>query len=290
MLFDVIVGNPPFKGNGKTPLYAKFHNKAIELLVPNGILSLISPVAIATAFSKGTIGPHRKVAVGEIELINMSNSIKDVYFPNIGSTFCYYIMKNSKNTNNDYKVIFGEGQVEYTKVNPLTISEFNPITRSIISKVFDYKANPYNSVWCCAGTSVSIGLGNSFVVDGIDVDGNLETIPAQTEQHKFAGKPKVFVTAFGHRAVVSYDHQIVAGNRNLIVTVPTESDEQSKKLVHLLDCKLQKFLNSVGGRGERVAFLSHFKGVPLDRYWTNDELYQYFNLTDEEIEHITETI
>ena len=290
MNFDVVVGNPPFKGNGKTPLYAKFHNKGMEVLKPNGLLALISPTAIATAFEKGHIGPKTKVTVGELELLNMDDRIKTDYFSGVGSTFCYYIMRNKVSSGDDYKVIFGNGQEEITKVNVLTISASNPITRSIISKAFSYKANPYNAVWCCAGTSVTVGSGDSKVVDAINADGTLDTIPAVTERHKFAGRPKVFVAAFGNRAVVNYDYEIVAGNKNMIVTVPTDSDEQGERLVHLLNCNLQLFLNKILGRGERTAFLFHFKGVPLDRYWTNDELYQYFNLTDEEINHITETI
>jgi len=290
MKFDIVVGNPPFKGNGKTPLYAKFHNKGMEVLKPNGILALISPTAIATAFEKGHIGPKTKVTVGDLELLNMDDRIKTEHFAGVGSTFCYYIMRNKVSSGDDYKIIFGNGQEELTKVNVLTISESNPITRSIVAKAFTYKANPYNAVWCCAGTSVTVGSGESFVTDAINADGSLDTTPAQTERHRFAGRPKVFVAAFGNRAVVNYDHEIVAGNKNMIVTVPTDSDEQGERLVHLLNCNLQLFLNKILGRGERTAFLFHFRGVPLDRYWTNEELYHHFNLTDEEIKHIAETI
>jgi hypothetical protein len=73
--------------------------------------------------------------------------------------------------------------------------------------------------------------------------------------------------------------------------VPTQSDQESDRLVHLLDCDLREFFKRViKARGDRIDFLRHFKGLPLTKTWSNQDVYQYFGLTTKEIDFINDTI
>lgn len=289
--FDVVATNPPFQDEDKNPLYYKFYNTIVtDALKPDGYLAIIAPKPLPVSLESGIIKGSHHIKQREILYVNMSDKLADHF--SVGSTFSFTILKNAPKTNNDYDIVAADGKTIKGKV--LAFSMFsNPIVNNILDKCFNFNSNPYGGVWNTAGVgAIKDKKGTSKVALRLHEGDKFETYNVRWDRpHKFHGVPKVFVTAFGHRAAVCYDHDLVCASEKLLYTVPTASDVESERLLSIIESNLQKFLYKFAfKRGERVAFLNHFKGVPLTQDWSNEKLYAHFNLTDEEISYIEENI
>lgn len=104
--FDIIVGNPPYhmpNSSGDNKLYLSFTKLCINLLKVNGLLLFITPYNIleyllCTGKNKNYVNDFYQLKFISIETSNK-------YFPNIGSTFVYFILENQKyymNTHIEY--------------------------------------------------------------------------------------------------------------------------------------------------------------------------------------------
>jgi hypothetical protein len=294
MKFDVIVGNPPYQDAEGNPLYYKIHNLSVRnLLKPNGYVGFVTPDSMAVALETGNIKGRHDLAQIKLTVLNISSEIKQKYFPSIGiSNFCWYIGQKNDNVLNDYKIISNDG-VFVGRLNPLKPLQVNQTVNNILEKCFLHNCNYYNGSWATAGnTATPNAKGRKQVVTGIDEDGKLITYKVNYKtNHKIDGIPKVFITGFGNRAAVAYDHSLVAAVEKTVYTVPTASDRESENLVQLLDCKLKKwFTNIIGARGPYIDFLRHFRGVDLDKSWTDAELFAHFGLDQAEIDLIEKSI
>ena len=272
-------------------LYYFFHNILTDIVKDAGNIGNVTPIAMATALQSGIIKGCHTVNQREIVRLNISTAIKKNYFPQVGiAGFCWYVLKNSpKKPNAKYSLITDDGE-SYAILDRLRPLTNNPLALSILKKCFDYDANPYKGMWTTIGnTAIVDPKGQYKVALAIKDDKKLETYNVRSDRgHKLVGKPKVFITGYGNRAVPCYDHRIVCAKEKNLYTVPTASDKESINLVHLLDCKLQKFLTKViNARGPMIDFIRHFKGVPLNKKWSDKELFEHFNLDKNEKNYIT---
>lgn len=291
--FDCCVTNSPYQDAEKNPLYYKWHNMIMnDLLVNDGLAAQVTPSAMAVALETGKIKGKHSIELRKILLMDISDKLKQDFFKKVGSTFCYTIVQNTPPDGSPYTIIDNGGT--YTgKLNPLKPLVSNSIVDSILHKCFEYEKNYYNYEWTTAGKLADKDTsGTGQVALNISESGSIETYNVTWNKfHKFYGKPKVFIAGFGNRAVVSYDHNIICAVEKNLVTVPTNSDAESENLVHLLECNLQKFFTIITkARGPRIDFIKHFKGVPLNKKWTDKELYAHFGLTQEEIKYIEENV
>ena len=99
MKFDVIVGNPPYQAqkSGDYSLWARFVKKGNELLVNGGYLSLIIPTGWKSPtgdIRQGRISILRDIfAKQDTQYINLDPSLGKRYFTGIGQTFSWFLMK-----------------------------------------------------------------------------------------------------------------------------------------------------------------------------------------------------
>jgi site-specific DNA-methyltransferase (adenine-specific) len=61
---------------------------------------------------------------------------------------------------------------------------------------------------------------------------------------------------------------------------------EGKSLISLYESKLYRFLSSLRGAGMKGILNYSLPKVDLTRSWTDQELYQHFGLTQEEIDYI----
>jgi hypothetical protein len=294
MKFDVIVGNPPYQDATGNPLYYKIHNVCVnQLLAPNGYIIMITPDAMAVGLELGKIKGRHSVSKISLIKVNMASSIKRDHFPNIGiSNFCWYVGQNCQHHNTQYTIVSDSGEF-VGRINPLKPMIQSPLINSVLNKCFSYNSNSYNGSWNTAGvTATKNTRGKHSVVTNIDENNQLVTYKVSFKTaHRLHGHPKLFVSGFGNRAAVAYDHKLVAAVEKTVYTVPTNSDTESENLLGLLDCKLQRFFSHVvQARGPYLNFLRDFKGVPLDRAWNDMDLYHHFGLAPEEIKLIESTV
>jgi tRNA1(Val) A37 N6-methylase TrmN6 len=100
MKFDVIIGNPPYQNSDKvkkaansrsangSPLWVKFIRKSVELLKPDGVLTLLVPSAVATPKSRG-------MSAAKTLTLRSVNFGMESYF-NVGTQICHISWVNNK--------------------------------------------------------------------------------------------------------------------------------------------------------------------------------------------------
>ena len=92
--FDIIIGNPPYQESNKSgdnKLYLKFTQKAIEMLKEDGYLLFITPrnilgYLLCEEKNRAFVSEFYKIEYLAIETVKK-------YFPTIGSTFVYFLLK-----------------------------------------------------------------------------------------------------------------------------------------------------------------------------------------------------
>jgi len=300
--FDLGLMNSPFQDEKKNPLYYKFHNTVLDYIKPDGVLVEIAPKALPRALAgDGIIKGQHKVTQKKILLVNIADEIKTKYFPKYGSDFSYTIIKNQPfNPIDDYTVITNEGS-HFGKLptRELKIAGDKTIN-SVLDKILEDRSSsdrgPYGGGWFTAGSSKfkKSPNGKDVVARKISADGKkLETYKGDwTGESKLLGRPKVFISGFGDKSYIAYDHRLVCSVEKALFTVPTDSNLQSENIHWLInDSEIFKFFNKVvKSRGPRVHFIRQLKRINLDSKLTNELVYKHFGITDNEQDKIRSII
>ena len=307
MKFDVVVGNPPYQdATGQNTIYPRFYSKAVALTVSNGKVAMITPPAIIPGLwgVKNPDGIKISSPI-QIDIIRIGQQLKS-HFPGVGSEFCYFVLSNIPSENREVAIKTDSGTaVASGPLFPKVAVEKISVTQSILNKCFTFYADPYKVSSSDYGSSaVSDCNGTGLAVEAISSSGTVRTRPVTwIKPHAHYNRPKVIMPMYGKVAVVDYTHTLVSAAQEKtprgdkltghnIMTVLTSSDFESEVLVDILNSSLQKFFSFIMSetRSQYVSFLKNFIGVPLDRTWTDAELYAHFGLTEEEIAHIEATV
>jgi hypothetical protein len=297
MKFDVAIGNPPYQDpTGQNTIYPKFYAKAIEVCKPGGHIAMITPPAIIPGLwgVKNPDGIKMPEPI-QIEYIKVGNVVKQ-FFPGVASDFCYFVLKNSSPNNSQVTVVTDSGEV--VAAGPIFPREVNNviIAQAILNKCFSFYKDPYKSTSGDHGKSARFDPnGVDFAVEAISTTGEVRTRPViWIKEHEHYNKPKVIMPMYGKVAVVDYSHKLVSAAQEKtatgkltghnVMTVLTNSNNESESLVQILDSRLQRFFNAVTceTRSPYVNFLKNFVGVPLNKKYTDDELETALGLTPEE--------
>ena len=295
MKFDVVIGNPPYQddSNGsKNTIYQLFYKHIITNIVqPQGYVALITPTPMLKGLAGGKVDKIKMPPQQQVVLVNLSD-IKAKYFKNTGSSFCYFIVKNEKTTADT--IIETDGD---TITLPFTgiVPQSNKLTLafSIMDKCFSGK-NLYKCTTSdCGKASKKSDTGNNKVIRTINADGTTNTYNVNLHKpHRFLNTPKVMITIMGKKHLIDYSHNLLSGSDHLMATIPTKSDSESESLVSIFQSSLElvhtKFTSE--SKDQYYSFIKHLSSIPLTHLWTDKELYKHFNLTNDEIQLIEDTI
>lgn len=290
MKFDVIVGNPPFKnGNetgGKSSLWRKIVAKSWNLVNNNGTLIMISPQF-----------PNSANDLGHIFTTNQTNIVWtkiDNHFPGVGSSFfAWSVTKTPKVTD----TLFINDNIRLDVTSSPLPNDLRSI--SIMQKVLA------NTKFECKSSPEYL---HTSVADGKD-DDHLYSKP--TKKHPYiirrtSGKnyqmygavkptdydlPKVVMTFSGNPHYKYHSKKDPIGtikfqSGHILVNNETEGKNLIKLYESQLYCYLQSQMSSGGMRGKNFYELPK---LDLTRTWTNEELFNHFGLTKEEINLVIES-
>lgn len=324
MKFDVIIGNPPYqlkinesgKGLGAIPIYHKFVEQA-QKLNPRYI-SMIIP---ARWFSGGVgLEEFRKNMLSNKSLCKIVDYIdsKDC-FPgvDVNGGICYFLIDKNYSGECDYTNISSQKQSNAMR----TLNEFDIFIRrnealSIVHKVVKKQEKMLSSSGGCSPQTpygfLSTYIGRTVPVNKNDCElltsrgwsfvsrsevlKSTETIDLWKAMIsklscEHAGNPdKMGKYRVLSRMELLKPNQIC--NQSYLTVCPRQTEQEAVNVYEYLRTKFVRFMILQTLAGMNLS-INNFKFVPwqdFSKSWTDEELYQKYQLTQDEIDFIEATI
>ena len=281
MLFDCIVGNPPYQDNyglsksgkringGKNKLYERIFLKAISILKPDGYLSFVVP---DNMFSGNGSLAYKTIIQQYVPFVSFNPTIQG-YFHKIQQRVCYFILKKLETTvqsglttvqsglttvqsglttvEYDDKLTF-QLQLQDRPVNP--IRNWTPHTEKLITK---YVSNKRNEVRYNRGKSIQSYKGNKYPI----IFTRSKTL--RTNNLKLApglGIKKAIVFSISPELAFKMDYTGKFGVGPNTFYIPFKTKTQGQSLEHFLASEDYKTLANATKTTRqylKIAFIEH---------------------------------
>jgi adenine-specific DNA-methyltransferase len=298
--YDLIVANPPYAKlleNGKRAsknhnLIKDFIEKALSQLKPNGYLLFITPDNWMSFADRNVL---IEIITG-LQIIHLDIHTAKKYFKKIGSSFTWYIIQNCafyKNINVSgiwkKKEYISSVVSKERKYIPLL---YNQIVQNILSKTIDNKYLKKFEI----KTSSDLHKYTKAELIRDEKDNiykyKLIHTPSQTvyssRPHKFQEGYKVFISTTDKYKLFIDE----CGMTQSIVFILCCNEEQAKKYLQILQHPLYVFINNIcrWGNFNNIRILQSFPIPDIEYSGNHQEIYTYFNITEDEINFINSNI
>ena len=291
MKFDNIVGNPPFQDSNKTEkggstLWSAFAKKSInDLVKDDGFVAYITPNAWLGFGKSGA-------AIKPWQLHKVFTDIKR-YFPNVGSTFTAWVLQKTPvymETN------FPDEGVKLDLRNYDKLPVGRPLAGlPIIEKVMS-KNLPLLEPKIEKGFKGGWSAKQNAFVNGCDAQlekdktYKYEVFHTNSLNYFVKEKPTDYddpkiITSVTSPSPTLYTDPIGCANGDLRCYITVKDKDEGEQILSYLDSKLYRF---VWRRPGMISWTSLAMPRLENKIWTDEELYEYFELTPEEIK-IVET-
>ena len=296
--FDVVVGNPPYQDEtSNQKIYHRFYNKGLELCEPDGLLAFVTPLPMIKAIITGSFKGSVKVAPSKLQVVNYCRELKDKYFSSVGTSICYFVCQPSAGfiPSQSPTITVDAGTFYNTQIIRLLPQNYSEILINICRKIFSDTAKENPIIGSAISTKAVKSEAGDKVVKYIDKAGEFVTYyvnGGNAVDHAHYGLHRVFINQFGDRCKAVTDTSLLPSADRMIYTLVTPSLRASQNAEHILTTStLIKFYQQVfAPRAPIVSFLYDVKKIDFDQVSTDQELYCYFGLTQEEINYIEEEI
>ncbi len=299
MKFDVVIGNPPYQdGNRKdesNKIYPLFIIKSLDILKDGGYLSMITPTSWFTStadIGKGNSGISILNEFKKLNLIYLnpnSDDIKREYFNGVGSTFCYFLVKNDNNYSNTK---MGGRDIDITNFDNLPKIQ-NELSFSILSKFGLHSENLDKFVWIDQNHNLldeeSKTKRDDLTYINYHTPAKNITYVYSPNKHKHQDENKIILSLSG-KYKPYYDKGLLGFSNMCLALTSANGDLES--VYGILTSKLYRFMvenNKFSGFNPRKYILNLPK-LNTEKRWSDYEIYQYFNLTEKEITFIENII
>ena len=270
MLFDCIVGNPPYQDNyglsksgkringGKNKLYERIFLKSISILKPDGYLSFVVP---DNMFSGNGSLAYKTIIQQHIPFVSFNPTIQS-YFHKIQQPVCYFILQKSGLTtvNGGFTTVEYDDKLTFQiklqdrPVNP--IRNWTPHTEKLIAK---YVSNKRNEVRYNRGKSIQSYKGNKYPI----IFTHSKTL--RTNNPKLApglGIKKAIVCSISPELAFKMDYSGKFGVGPNTFYIPFKTKTQGQNLEHFLasdDYKTLANATKTTRQYLKIAFIEHLK-------------------------------
>ena len=294
--YDLIVANPPYAKileNGKRAsknhnLIKDFIEKALSQLKPNGYLLFITPDNWMSFADRNLL---IKI-ITSLQIVHLDIHSAKKYFKKIGSSFTWYIIQNCAfykniNVSGIWKKHEYLSSVISTQRNYIPLL-YNQLVQNILSKTIDNASLPKFEIK--TSSDLHKYTKRQFISDAAD-DTHIHKLihtPTQTvyssKPHKYQDGYKVFISTTD-KYKVFVDN---CGMTQSIVFILCSNEEQAKKYLHILQHPLYVFINNIcrWGNFNNIRILQSFPIPNIDYTGNTQDIYDYFNIREEEIEYI----
>jgi hypothetical protein len=281
--FDIVIGNPPYQDNNKNGgvqpknhnLWSKFITKSSDILKDSGLLLYVTPDSWRSPSSK-------ILELFKSNTLLFANFDVAKYFPGVGSTFSYYLLKIGKH---DQECKIYGIDVDMNKLK--YIPNGGELSLSIHLKTIMSSSDKYNLL--CDTTS-NHSTSQKSNLSKLITDTNIYRLHHTNAQEFFSTKKsknhddkKVYFTISGYFSPKYDDGNISTSEICPYILVNNETE--GLNLVKILKSKIYSFLVNTG---KWSGFLNKdilrcLPKLDLNKDWTDEEICKELNLTEEEI-------
>lgn len=287
---DVIIGNPPYQTENNSTitttssnvkLWRIFIERSFNLMKNNGYLNFVTP----SSWASGTKNPHNSTNLFN-DIFNKKNTIFvsfDVskYFEGIGVDFSYYLIQNI-----EYK-----GLTKFkcdSIITEVNLSNFNLLPRTINSKIFsilnklliidkfDFKMDRKDHY----GKSLQKDCSDKFNIPVYC--GPSKGILYSDKSSPYLNSPKIFTHRISSLKMIDDQNAKISTNYSQIYLL--KDKEIGKNACSLFSTKFYNFLYKLfqyTQYNESIT-LNQLPKVDLSIEWTDEKLFEYFGLTEDE--------
>lgn len=295
MQFDVILTNPPFQdtlGRGKTPhkLWIDF-TKAVftRLLRPGGMLCQVSP----SSFRSPSNDVLQIMKDNDTIYINLDTA---EHFQGVGSTFADYAVIRGESASSATSIIHN-GRTQETLVDESVFylpNDFDALSLSIHRRVIFESKKKLGVKWDYV-TCHNINIHRSDTLSREQTEIHCYPVFHTNRQvwwssirQPWADRKKVMWTRSGYTKPFFDDGEM--GGTDMVYYVEVDSSAEGLHLAANLSKKLMQYIYATArwsGFGNEKVFAA-LPDLPRDRELSDEELFDLFGLTEEEVSYVLE--
>jgi site-specific DNA-methyltransferase (adenine-specific) len=307
MKFDVVLGNPPYndgkKGLGK--LWPKFILEGFKLIKPNGFLLMVTPDSWIITPKSTSFKPVTNLFSSH-QLILFSDEA-DKYF-NVGESIGYFLLQNIPPTTKT-KFIFTKSSIIKETVytaHKISKSSNETLIHSIQNKVTSIpKDQTFAKCSLKNKDYKQIISKTEFLNRGIisETKNEIYSIPVMFSTSKtFFGKkedinPKwrLMLNFSGYYYKKGKEDKYMpilkgVGNMGHIFSLAFDTRSEAENARSVFSSKLYQFYIKTENPGGFNPGITRLPILDFKKSWTDQEIYNHFNLTQEEIDLIENII
>lgn len=294
--YDLIVANPPYAKlleNGKRAsknhnLIKDFIDKALSILKPNGYLLFITPDNWMSYADRNILIE----TLTQLQIVHLDIHSAKKYFKNIGSSFTWYIIQNCPaykdiSISGVWKKNVYSGNVKSMKRKYIPLF-YNQTVQNILGKTVDNENLKKFDVK--TSSDLHRYTKSEFISNEETAVYKYKLIhtPSQTvyasRPHKYQDGYKIFISTTD-KYNVFIDN---CGMTQSIVFILCKSEEEAKKYALILQHPLYIFINNIcrWGNFNNIRILQSFPIPDIVYTGKEEEIYNYFKITQEEVEYI----
>lgn len=300
MKFDIVIGNPPYNSNvNSSKLWPKFVEMGFGSLKTEGYMGFVTP-------SKWVFEKNQKInrAIkvlhhNQLQYINLDTTTE--YFPKISENICHFGVFN-KPSLTPLKITEGNKTVETTFIDFFN-SKQNPIVQKVYNKY--PKKSPLK-----IGPLRHYDFGMGCSLKELTQSGDLTKEPTPT--HTIPVSTSIKTTMFAKsenidteswRLVInmagyyfSDKHpdkymKVVKGEGTTsgLFSLLFSTEEEALNAFSLMRSKLYRYVVNQKSSGFNLPVV-HLALLDCSKPWSDQEVYQHFDLTQEEVDLIESTV
>ena len=217
-----------------------------------------------------------------------SDNIKREYFPKIGSTFTWFVVNNSEKTSEPNMYVGskkGLKELDITLDDVIPQKDLDITSLSIFRKVFKDNNTGVLNAWIRKNETPAKYHKNEKTNTHI-----YRALYSGNKNNMYRWLTSPTRTANNHKAViyrssaksVFYDYE--NSTTDNVYYYLCKSESEAKHYVSIMNTDLYKFL--IKNTKSAGAIVSVINKIPLIPYGTQQNEYEFFNLTQEEIEYV----
>lgn len=301
IIFDIIYGNPPYqkvylktgKSIGGTSLWSVFINNSIKILKDDGFLLFLTPCSWMSGGSNKQSGNILNGVMKKYTIYHLNIQDCSKHFKKVGSTFSYYLIKKSFE-DKDFDCVCAYKKQLYT--SRISNNDFRKL-QAVPILLNNTMINIINKMVSITTLKLDFkrvrDLDRNSKINMYDENGKYNVKHKVVEIYKTnykqecMGKDKVIISMCGY-IKAEYDKECGCSDATLFMYVKDE--EEANKIINLLNSNLYKRV--INNYRELTGFnnCESINKLPLIDIITDKEIYDYFNLTEEEINLIEDNI